>query len=607
MARSPMALISIAAFAAIASGPAVADAPPSLTLVNELPKPVVLTLTGPAKGERSAPLNLVIRNPSNFSGELRLRFVARRTGRIATVTKQSPSPAPTDHPLLLNVGGSLAIGKHQTRLVQLRFTIPRNADPSLLDGVLVINLASKEPKTKLAALVLQTKAGSDTGPEPGSEAPQPVSPALQVTSYFPFKRSNVFGEHQTVLLPPKREELLGREYVIILGSNSGGLLRVTLSTKLGEEASVNGMTRGSIKVDHVGRTGTYSGDLVLGPGANDKLKLTVNVRDFFAWALLALGLGAGLGGYGTHWWEGKRRKQLLIARAKEAYDAYVAYTRLNRPTGIPPEPDAQEGLEKLRQDIKAANTDEDYNKQVDAVAAYEAALSRYKRQATAAKVLRPEDVPDDAAVLKRDVADVRAEIEISQTDAKRADQLTAEAERLAAIVDAFVRDWKLWDQAGRPEDLNPVSCYRTRGGYRTENAARRIRICLIERQHDLEQLELVELEVDEGIRARVGGVLLDLGDLWKRWDELTPAAIQRRIRTFDWAIAFASGLVTLLAFLLTIYDENFGSIGDYAKAFTAGFLGQLAGVAIAWNLFPAFRSYRAARTDAGAKPATTTT
>jgi len=615
MARSATAVISLAVVASAVASTASAAATPTLTVVNQLPKPLVLTLTDTSKDERAAPLILLIQNPTKFDGELRVRFIVNKTGRIATVSTQTRSPAPTDRPLIFNIGGNLAIGKKQTRLVQLRFTIPRNADPSILDGVLVIKLAStaaKAPKTakalktakeSLGALVLQTHVGVDTGPDPGTEAPQPPSPALQVTSYWPFKHSNVYGEHQTVLLAPKRDEALGRKQVVILGSSSAGLLRVTLTTRPGDEAHVNGMTKGTIKVDHVGRTGTYSGDIVLGPGKNDKLKLTVNVRDFFAWALLALALGAGLGGYGTRWWEGKRRKELLIARAQAAYDAYKAFIDTPPPPDpkLPPRPDAEKELETLRDAISRANTDDDYNKQVDAVAEYEAALSRYKRLATAAKALLPEGIPAEAEALARDVDFVRAEMERPPTEAKRADEFADQAERLAGILGSFIQVWKLWEHHGRPHDadgneLSPVGCY-SRGAYRTERRTREVQVCLTQRRHAIEQQAALALEE---FRGRGVGAL-DLGALWERWSELVPTAIQRRVRMFDWTIASASALITLLAFLLTIYDENFGSIGDYAKAFTAGFLGQLAGATIAWNLFPAFRSYRATRTDAATK------
>jgi hypothetical protein len=52
-----------------------------------------------------------------------------------------------------------------------------------------------------------------------------------------------------------------------------------------------------------------------------------------------------------------------------------------------------------------------------------------------------------------------------------------------------------------------------------------------------------------------------------------------------------------------VYDQDYGSPGDYSKAFTAGFLGQLAGATVAWNLFPAFRSYRALKSQPAPKPA----
>jgi hypothetical protein len=71
----------------------------------------------------------------------------------------------------------------------------------------------------------------------------------------------------------------------------------------------------------------------------------------------------------------------------------------------------------------------------------------------------------------------------------------------------------------------------------------------------------------------------------------SPEQIARPVRRWDWPIAIATFVVTIFAFVLTVYDDDFGAWEDYAKAFTAGLLGQVGGAAL-WNLFPALRSYR---------------
>ena len=72
---------------------------------------------------------------------------------------------------------------------------------------------------------------------------------------------------------------------------------------------------------------------------------------------------------------------------------------------------------------------------------------------------------------------------------------------------------------------------------------------------------------------------------------LSPEQLVRPIRRWDWALALLTFAVTVLVFVLTLYDDDFGTWEDYAKAFTAGLGGQVGGAAL-WNLFPALRSYR---------------
>jgi hypothetical protein len=63
----------------------------------------------------------------------------------------------------------------------------------------------------------------------------------------------------------------------------------------------------------------------------------------------------------------------------------------------------------------------------------------------------------------------------------------------------------------------------------------------------------------------------------------------RRIHVYDFAVALTTTAATAFVYVVTTYgDKDFGSFQDYATAFAVGFLSQ--GIAIAWNLFPAFRS-----------------
>jgi hypothetical protein len=87
---------------------------------------------------------------------------------------------------------------------------------------------------------------------------------------------------------------------------------------------------------------------------------------------------------------------------------------------------------------------------------------------------------------------------------------------------------------------------------------------------------------------------------WQAFAARSPEAIVRHVRLWDWWTASAVTFVTVFAFLLARYGDDFDTWQDYAEVFTAGSLGQLGGAAILWNLFPPFRSYRAGTTTVAA-------
>jgi hypothetical protein len=197
--------------------------------------------------------------------------------------------------------------------------------------------------------------------------------------------------------------------------------------------------------------------------------------------------------------------------------------------------------------------------------------------------------------------EVRDELSVLPDDSAAREGLADRAERLAEIVAAFIPTWGLWQSHRDRPELDPRTCY-SEGDHATAASADDVLRCLLRKRRLLEGLPLAAaaLRMELFMAFRTLGRVPDV--LWKPFDELPARALERRVRMFDWWVALAAGLVTLLAYLLTIYDNNFGTPSDYAKTFVAGFLGQLAGAAVAWNLFPPFRSYRATRTSP-AKPA----
>jgi hypothetical protein len=608
----------------LSTGPAAWAAPPAkqakppppgpLSLVNGPTEPVTIVLAQVSEQAAVGTLTLLVRSP--VAGTLNLRFVVTKTGDFADTKPANGDSPPPERPVVFEKDDKLKILKSQTRLLRIRFAIAPEAQADLVDGLLIIRLDPSKPGARVPArLVIATKGQRGTSPTGGAVSPQSPTPALIVTSWFPFTHRLLFGEHQSVLLPPKADEVPTRKYVVFLGSESAGRLRLTLE-RSDKEGSSNGMTPAKLVVDKVGRVGKYTGDVVLGPGANEKLALTVHVRDFFLWPFIALSGGALLGGYGIRRWEQKRRRALLIKRVKEAHSVYEAKTRIrpdnDRPPALDPDPSSEK--DDLIGTIEKADTDDEYDAQVDAVARYEDKLRRWLRLATAAdalSALRPK-IPPDASDVLEDTDSVWASLSVKLEDPDDADGVAERAERMAEILSVFISVLDVWRHREASEGLNPVHRYRAKA-FQDKGASFRLR-------NDLEQLRdrllLLPPRAPE-ISARAfmlfaerrpvefaAALAVAAGRPWvfKPFDELKPAAIEHRVRMYDWAVGLASFFVTVLAFLLTKYGQEYGTLSDYAQAFTAGFLGQLAGATIAWNLLPPFRSYTATKTTIATQP-----
>jgi hypothetical protein len=587
--------------------------PGKLTLVHAPTEPATITFVGSTRTARLGALTLFVNSP--VRGKLKLAFIVTKTGTFASVDRTDRKEPRGNLPVVYEETNNLAIGAKQTRLLQIRFAVAPDDPLDITDGLLVIKLVPTKP-ARVALVTLVTKGQLETAPARGSETPQPTSSSMVVTSVVPFGHWWLWGEHQQVLLPAKRDEAVGRKYVVFLGSDSGGRLRATLRVKRDDEGTSNEMTPARIVVDHVGRVDKYSGNLVLGPGESEKIAMTVHVRDFFLWPFLALLAGAVLGGWGIHSWEQQRRRALLDKRVKEAYGAYEAATKIRPPNDRPPplDPDPETRMNSLMTAIKQAESDDDYNAQVDAVAAYEVELRRWLRLATAADGLTKleHELSPEAEAAREDVRDVLAWLEDAPDDAEEGDGLAGQAERLAEIVDMYIPIWRMWEAKGQPSEreLNPGTTYR-RSAFKSKAKSLKLRRELEDLRSRLRSYEPPRAEDAFNFALLRGAIEIhkvpvELASrlmFWRSYDGLTPSAIEHRVRMYDWAVGGAALIVTLLAFLLTKYGQEYGTLSDYAEAFTAGFLGQVAGATIAWNLLPPFRSYRATKTQAAAQPA----
>jgi hypothetical protein len=234
-----------------------------LTTRNAPTEPVTIVFARKTEKAAVGTLTLLVKSP--VAGRLRLRFIMTKTGGFAETDRTRRSSPTGERPVVYEKDGRLRILQGQTRLLRIRFAIAPDAQPDIADGILVIRLTPAKPaKAAPAPIIIATKGQRGTSPAAGTVAPQPSTPSLIVTSVVPFGHWWLWGEHQRVFIPARVDEAVHRKYVVILGSDSGGLLRATLKPT-GKEASSNGLTQTKVIVDQVGRSGKYTGDVVLGP------------------------------------------------------------------------------------------------------------------------------------------------------------------------------------------------------------------------------------------------------------------------------------------------------------------------------------------------------
>jgi hypothetical protein len=76
---------------------------------------------------------------------------------------------------------------------------------------------------------------------------------------------------------------------------------------------------------------------------------------------------------------------------------------------------------------------------------------------------------------------------------------------------------------------------------------------------------------------------------------IAPPYHLRRLWLFDWLTSLAIMVISSIVYTATAYTDTWGTVGDFATAFGAGFSGH---VAIKWALLPIYRSIRLRAVDA---------
>lgn len=429
----------------------------------------------------------------------------------------------------------------------------------------------------------------------------------------------------------------------LLNSDSGGSAKVML-TRRDDSSS-------ELRVSEVTKRGTYGGKLTLDPDAEKPraLALTVNVRDSFLWALLFLGAGIALGAFITGSYDSWRRRNLLQKAIKDAVNPYLAARRRNTRRRFPddnaryyldyllpadrdhlPYPakkkcrhSGHREVAKLYCDTYGLESDDAFTAAVAAITETTVQFDRWLRVESAVDLLKrglgrlPDQSPmrlDAQALLLRtyeeplDDAEAAAVVAVVRAEARFAVIYREVRQRF----DHRDADWR----KARPSlDPDPdVKALAEKDVWARTPAE--INHCLRPLLVKLDLLrepdrippdkppaeqrarldDLVAATPVEELLERAGAeiALFDAYSPRKTpvptVDARSPQLIYAQVRAADWGIFGVASALTAIAYLLTKYDADWGSLEDYLLAFAAG---ATVPTAAHWALLPFKRSYNA--------------
>lgn len=389
-----------------------------------------------------------------------------------------------------------------------------------------------------------------------------------------------------------------------------------------------GVKQGHVHILGVPAAGLYKGTLHITPTVTANVEL--KAQDSIVWPVLIVFLGALAGGGGTEWWTRRRQRELLKAKflnALECYERGVAGLSADSRQYQLGLPKCSELPRRPRGECPAAARDQPLQNptglwcwlnragSTDALAAPVDLVSEavdqwlliafeVKRVVDLSRGLQQLDAgaQTDAA---RDTERLLGEAAMAPSDATSSAAFVERLRDQANVLQAFVAVWPLWtaldgQQQSKALSSNPDTIYESSGSARTRDhaGARNLLISLEEAREELAGLEVAAgaIRTDHGLAPSLlltaGGWVGDASAALlarvalARPQRTSAAALISQVRRIDWAIVIVTAIVTALAYVLVIYtNTEFGTLPQYLGAFAAGFLGQLGGLAINWNLF----------------------
>ena len=587
---------------------------------------------------------LIVRNASDRSGRLRLVFVSRDDERAVALPSrpgQGPSPIsvvdPRDLRRPLAAGGM--------RRIELRLGLRPDQAPADGSGLIEARISSSRgPPVKMTIRGVAADLTFD-----------PPSLTIAVTHGCWLIR-RACGDSATVLMRGRDAVLWAQRTraprgVAILNNSQGGSVTVRLRAIEVHDSAV----RATIEAGDRSKAGRYVGRLPIEPSglAGPSLRVDVKVRWSLAAAVLVIFAGALFGGFFLRRFEIRRRRRLLeleLLSALNRYDEERARSgerpagydldallepRLHDEAATTPYPGTR-GVSALLWHIRTARDDADFSEDIERTHALIAAIERWLALEPVVREtarLLDGDVPPRDTVWLSDTLAYRdlAYLRMRATTAPERDDACewligalASQGRVAVkckviwelLTELEARTGWLPEQAGDIAELDLLALERRYPAFehRTPEQTDQLLVALARTNDCLRRLHGDTATLDErpcAIEAdRVENLLdaparnpsiergtLDLSP-WRL--RLAGAFSSLALRAVVWTLARA--LVAAVAYALTIYSDTWGSVTDFASAFTAGFLTE---TVVNWAVMPAFRSHRnrsGASAQAGAAP-----
>jgi hypothetical protein len=554
-----------------------ADAPPPAVTIVDPTGGVTLDDAGTAR--------LVVRNDSDRTGRPTAKVLGARGLTVrADVTAAELAPG--------------AAGA-----VTLRFSQRAAAD---LKGQLVVGLADvagvRQAVTPIAAKAQDKPAVSA----------QPAAVAIDLVRHCPFtggwlRRAVCGGDDRSpVWVAP---ETAPATTARALGSGAAGQTATAeLRPRDGAPAPPKGLTAAEVRAQATAH-GDYEPVLTLDPGADKPTQITVSVRarEWVGLALLAVVLGALVGGLTNAFYEARRTRALLLLRLQVLAEDFTAALRTADPAMPPPEPvfealtppreaDGGQWADLLGR-VRACTSDAQAQALEPKVAAAEDVLARWRAIDRALGALRK--AYTSRGYLMRESGDplmsaVRATLKGATVPAKEED-VVAQAAALRATAALLPLVERVYERRGREATLALIYAHVPEGSsltVLTPGAAKAF-------EADLRAALLVARPPTR-LRLLTAGLLgpsaSSLPPAWTlRMEDaasvsaVRPASwLRARIQLYDWLVFAVTSVIASGVYVVTVYDGRpWGSVGDYVTAFGAGFGGSaLIGVAV----FPLVRA-----------------